>query len=76
MSQPSAMSKPLLHSFFVRLIKQVKHMLRMLCAAGMEKLRQHTALVRTKFPNSDSDQHFLRAGSHQVQIRWVLTPKL
>ena len=76
MSQPSAMGKPMLYSFFIRLIKQVKHMLRMLCTAGMEKLSQHTALVRTKFSNSDSDHHFLRAGAHQVQIRWVVTPKL
>ncbi|TWD52554.1 hypothetical protein FBY12_1081 [Pseudomonas sp. SJZ131] len=76
MGQPSAMGKPLLHSLFVRLIKQVEHMLRMLCATRVEKLRQHTALMRTKFPNSHSDHHFLRAGAHQVQIRWVLTPKL
>ena len=70
------MGKTLLHSLFIRFIKQVEDMLRMLIAAWMEQLGEHTALMRAKLPNSYSDHHPLRACSHQVHIRWVLTPKL
>lgn len=74
--KPSAVGKTLLHSLFVRFVKQIEDMLRMFFPARMKQLSQHAALMRAKLPNSDSDHHFLRTSSHQIQIGWVLTPKL